>query len=215
MVSDTLVCSLSVGTAQEYSIYSEQINKLYCDKHGYCFHVEHNKLLPDKHAYWDKLALLQECLKSPHEYVMFLDADAVFTNFDTRIESLITNSSITIANENLNRSDKFGENSGVLLLRNDVVSKGMIKDALDLYEACKDDVTPEQLAIALCVEDQYKNYTNQVPCLWMNAYYGQFAESINRPWCLWRPGCFIKHALMCSTEFRAKEFKTILDSIRS
>lgn len=207
------VCTLICDSAVEYGRYSAAINKIYCDRHGYTFVVEYNKLDQALHPYWNKLLLMQRELNNGYDYVMYIDADAVFTNMSTRIEDFIVDSSIYIANENLAVSDSFGENSGVILIKNDDISRSFLADAINRYDECKNSCTPEQLAIALEVEGTYREHTTQYPCVWFNAYAGPFAEGLNRPWCLWRDGCYIKHMLMSPEDIRIQEFRKILKDI--
>ncbi len=64
------------------------INKeKYCEKHGYDLYTfgRFTKLNPN----WDKSLAMLEVMKNNYDYVMWMDADAVFINDDIRIEDII------------------------------------------------------------------------------------------------------------------------------
>jgi hypothetical protein len=64
----------------------KQLNKEYCDKHGYDFHFfdrTDEKVPP----YWIKVYEIQKLL-SRYDYVLWIDSDAVFHDTRARLESL-------------------------------------------------------------------------------------------------------------------------------
>jgi predicted secreted protein len=61
---------------------------------------------------------MQNLLKENSDYVFYIDADACFTNHNIKIESFINDKTITIGNENKNFNQPRGENSGVMLIKN-------------------------------------------------------------------------------------------------
>lgn len=75
---------------KEYSKYSTEINKRYCDKHGYSF-LEIETVNCETYApQWSKIFTVLELLKTNlYDYVFFLDADAVVLNDSVTLEDLI------------------------------------------------------------------------------------------------------------------------------
>jgi hypothetical protein len=72
----------------EYSEYTIKINKLYCKKWNYDYKfIEHdlNKMPP----YWLKVNDIVEYINKDYDYVVFLDLDASFIDFDVSLDSLI------------------------------------------------------------------------------------------------------------------------------
>lgn len=78
-----------------YGKFSEAINRSYCKKHGYTYVVETdtNKIrngCEGRSYTWYKPKLINEILnESNPEYIIFLDADAIFVDHSQTIESFI------------------------------------------------------------------------------------------------------------------------------
>jgi hypothetical protein len=79
----------------DYAIKSEEINKKYCEKFNIDYFSQTNKEIinsgkDDRAFTWYKIPLLIEQLKkNEHEYVMYMDADAVFVKNDYNIIDII------------------------------------------------------------------------------------------------------------------------------
>lgn len=90
----TIVVAQFCSDSIPYAKYTKEINKLYCEKHGYIYHIEENadKITQDKdrHPKWYKVKLIQEAFdKYNPDYVMYMDIDAMFSDHNQKIESFI------------------------------------------------------------------------------------------------------------------------------
>ena len=210
MNNKILVCMLCCGNAMQYGKYSIQINKNYCNKHGYNFQVEKNILDNTKHPAWSKILLIQNLLNTSYQYIFYIDADACFVNHEIKIENFINDKSITIANQNKDFSKPRGENSGVMLIKNNEISKKFFADCWDTYESCKRSCVWDQQAIGRMLDSKYKNDCKKLTCKQFNSYDGEFARNIGHFHCLYEEGDFIIHMLRTSVEYKISKFKQIL-----
>jgi len=73
----------------EFSEYSKKINKLYCDKWKYDYKFIDHKI-DEMPPYWLKVFDINKYLnETNYDYIMYLDLDAVFYDFDKSIEDII------------------------------------------------------------------------------------------------------------------------------
>lgn len=121
-----------------YAKFTKEINKKYCDKHGYLYINENDTkkiitLLEGRSITWYKPHLIKDVLNliPDVDYVLFLDIDAVITNHDKKIEDFITSDfSIMMTND-------YGPslvNAGVMFLKNDDFSKKFLDDWWQICE---------------------------------------------------------------------------------
>jgi hypothetical protein len=98
----------------DYNSLSAVINKEYCKRHGYDF-IYYKPHLPDnpysvynckdphsdalRHAAWSKLLSTSRALAEPFDYVVYIDSDCIFKDFDHKIESFIGEPDILITND--------------------------------------------------------------------------------------------------------------------
>lgn len=81
------VVMLYTDNMKEMCQYSERNITEYCKKHNYTCYV-YRESITDSHPTWNKpLVLLDNIMK--HGYIMWIDSDAIFTNFDIKIENII------------------------------------------------------------------------------------------------------------------------------
>jgi len=70
----------------KYFLWSEKINRRYCERHGYEYMISRDMPRTDRHVTWHKIPVilkeLQDC-----DYLLFLDADAVFYSHELTIEN--------------------------------------------------------------------------------------------------------------------------------
>ena len=85
-------CSYKGNKIPEYAKLSSQINKLYCDKFGYDYKMIFHKV-DEMPPYWLRVKDIQNFLATTnYEYIMYLDLDAVFHDFNCSIGQLIESS---------------------------------------------------------------------------------------------------------------------------
>ena len=69
----------------EYFGWSEKINRGYCEQHGYDYVLRRDEPRRDRHIIWHKISVALEEF-SNCDYLLFVDADAVFYCHELRIE---------------------------------------------------------------------------------------------------------------------------------
>lgn len=115
-----------------YGKFSEAINKKYCDEKGYDYYVEKDsrkikELIEDRAYTWCKPKILLEVLqKKQHDYILFLDIDAIVCDFSKKIEDFIDEKYDIIAAEDFSSHSLM--NAGVLLIKNSDWSMKFMKD---------------------------------------------------------------------------------------
>jgi hypothetical protein len=98
----------------DYNSLAAVINKEYCKRHGYDF-IYYRPHLPEnthslfnckepvtgdlRHASWSKLLSTSRALQEPYEYVVYIDSDCIFKDFDHKIENFLTEADILIASD--------------------------------------------------------------------------------------------------------------------
>ena len=83
-----LVLTLSTPNILEYSKYTSAINKKYCKTHSYDF-INYTHTLDDtRHPAWSKIKAIQKHINN-YDWIMWIDADAIFLNQNIKIESLL------------------------------------------------------------------------------------------------------------------------------
>jgi len=91
----TIVTHLSAAES-DYSQHARTINQAYADRHGYSFQAvsSNHAAAADRNARWSKVKILSEVLEADTEAggaVLWMDHDAVFTNFNYSMLSLVEN----------------------------------------------------------------------------------------------------------------------------
>jgi hypothetical protein len=117
----------------EYGPYAEAINKKYCEEKGYQYYCEKDtdkiiQKLKERSATWYKPILVKEILLTHNpEYILFLDIDAIVSDFARNIEDFINEKyDLTFAKDIGHHSLA---NAGVFILKN----TEWAKDFLDLW----------------------------------------------------------------------------------
>lgn len=99
-----------------YAHVAEQNIKRYCDRHGYAFHVYRavpQEIGPDVSGNWAKPWVLRRHLDQ-HEWVIWIDADMLFTRPDLTVDPLLANRDVLIAGD----VGSWRVNSGLMGFRN-------------------------------------------------------------------------------------------------
>lgn len=124
-MSDNRILSSDLENA-DYNSLSASINYEYCKKHGYDFiyyrpflnnsnvieinnNIDPNTGIP-RHSAWSKLLSTQLALQLKYDYVVYIDSDCIFRNFEKTLESfiepLLTYDLIFLNNFPFNHDDK-------------------------------------------------------------------------------------------------------------
>lgn len=124
-----------------YGSYAEAINKKYCESKGYTYFCEKEDeiirtALEDRAPTWYKPKLVESILsKHDPEYVLFLDIDAIISDFNQNIEDFIDNEYSIIFAQDFGHHSVM--NAGVFLLKNNQWSRGFLKLWWDSAESYK------------------------------------------------------------------------------
>jgi len=139
-----------------YFPWSEWINRRYCERHGYEYVLRREEPRQDRHICWHKVPMILDELYDC-DYLLFLDADAVFYSQELTIENELIpelqGKSILMAQDCGCESLRWNPglpNSGVILMKNE----GRVREFFAEWDSVSemDEETrwswpPEQLAL--------------------------------------------------------------------
>lgn len=120
--------------ADRYAKFSEELNRKYCALHGYDYVVENDDISLRTVArdeeialQWYKVPFLSKLLDTykDHEWILFLDADAIFSNMSQQIESFCDDAYDLIISTN--EVHHCITNTGVILVKNTEWSREFLK----------------------------------------------------------------------------------------
>lgn len=86
------IAMVTAGTPNliQTSSLSAELNMRYASLHGYAFYQYHDVMVPRYMVTWNKVRVLMDMLKrTTHEWVMWMDTDAVVTNRSIILEDII------------------------------------------------------------------------------------------------------------------------------
>ena len=180
--------------------------------------------------YWQKIESVTQALTEndalgnpKYQWVLWVDPDILFTNFDISLESLIDTygkgKDFLISQENFTYT-----NAGIFLVRNTPFSKRMMKDIANLFPRYKTETLPEQLAIQdyslgfvffspdgvlRTIPEKKRNYNkaslnevNILPQRVLNSFYrgNIWLPGASSKDAVWQPGDFIAHFAVVFSE---------------
>jgi len=166
------VCQLAFGyMAQENSWfqYTKRINEQYCQRHGYAYVADilhdHNQV--NRHPHWEKVSHMKRMLVDC-DYLLFLDADAIFYGHDLTIENelcslLKSGKLILISQDGDFAQDKNKTNTGVLLIKNTLQSRAILADWYEItndpqYQHLKWNYAVEQRAFDEYIQHKHETF---------------------------------------------------------
>lgn len=103
---------------------SSELNAKYAEIRGYSFYVYKDIMVPKRIVTWNKVRVVMDMLnRTGHEWIMWLDTDAVVTNRSVAVEDIITDAQISsiLGTVDLILCNDIGGwevNTGVMLWRN-------------------------------------------------------------------------------------------------
>ena len=134
-----------------YGVYSEMINQKYCEDKGYTYVCEKNteritSICDGRSFHWGKVKLVQELLDTDKfDYILFLDADAIISDFNQNIEDFIDSDHDMVFAEDVGYHSSM--NTGVFLVKNSEWSKNFLKTWWESGETYKGKDAPFGLEI--------------------------------------------------------------------
>ena len=128
------VVSLYTREIADYAVCSEKSIREYCERQGYTFYVYREKLDANGSANWSKARAILNHIDD-HEDIVWMDSDTIIFNPEKRFEDILARCTATkkiIACEDIGTNNKKlpkGSmlNSGVLIFRNHLYTKNLIK----------------------------------------------------------------------------------------
>lgn len=115
------ICVITLATPEIDAVASLTIpnHKAYCEKHGYQYNAHYGRL-SSRHPAWDKILAVMRLL-TYYDYVMWIDADCVFNNFDKKIEDYMDKCGTFCRDVAYNGSNGQWHyvNTGVFILKHD------------------------------------------------------------------------------------------------
>lgn len=179
------VCSLAIGEEyREKVFYCIQTQEEHAKKHGYTRITDESVYDPERPHSWSKIRLIQKYL-GDYDYLMWIDADVLITNFDRKIEDfieLMNPDTFLLMCEDLN-----GLNAGVFIIKNIPRAHEFLKD---VWSTNNDSPYWEQASIVHHLP-KYQDGVQIIPreySVIMNAY-GPFIDKEH----YWQPGDFCIH----------------------
>ena len=124
-----------------YGPYAEAINKKYCDEKGYTYFCEKdndkiNSSLDTRAPTWYKPKLAEDVIAQFNpDYILFLDIDAIISDFNQNIEDFIDSNYNMVFAEDVGHHSIM--NAGVFLLKNNEWSRNFLKTWWDSAENYK------------------------------------------------------------------------------
>jgi len=124
-----------------YGPYAEAINKKYCEEKGYIYFCEKdndkiNSSLDTRAPTWYKPKLAEDVIAQFNpDYILFLDIDAIISDFNQNIEDFIDSNYNMIFAEDVGHHSIM--NAGVFLLKNNEWSRNFLKTWWDSAENYK------------------------------------------------------------------------------
>jgi len=177
----TLVC----GSEYHKLLTPESVDNKrdYAKTHGYGFHVVMDQLDGSRPCVWSKILVIQKYLRL-YQWIMWIDNDAKFTNFFTRIEDRIQAFSHL---DLLIGSDWNGINAGVFFIKNSEWSFQFLKDVYSQTNFIGHDFQEQASMSHLLLTDSNKNHFRLVtPRTLINAYPEEWKL---RDFVFHQPGC--------------------------
>jgi len=214
-----------------YLAKAQENHIAYANKHGYDYFFRDGNISGDNFIdrnadkalyqlglYWQKITAVKDVLATgKYKWVMWIDADAVFTNTDQKIEDFLKTwakdtTDFIVAPDNTANREYDRINLGVFLIRNTPWSEKLLKDTTALYPYYKNLKTPEQTAVqdliyeyaylnfrgdAIFLPSQKRSYNNEllvpqakvVPQKALNAFYITSSQNNAR----WSENDFVAH----------------------
>lgn len=154
--------ALRIGVATLYDESFREVGDIscrnkfaYCERHGYSFHVLRH-LVADPPASYSKLPFLLRLLPL-HDWLLWIDADALVMNYRRRIEEFLDERRSLIAGEDWN-----GIQSGVLFIQHSPWSLSLLERAIAVpRESLKRFTDQEQLARAIAEDPEAARETSR------------------------------------------------------
>ncbi|MEI7942674.1 MAG: DUF273 domain-containing protein [Candidatus Riflemargulisbacteria bacterium] len=181
------VCIVTAYTPdwKELGDLTSNTKKKYCDKLGYGLKIHTEGFDSTRQPSWSKILFIKNALKE-YEYVFWIDANAIITNRNMRIEKFISlGGDIFICNEN----PEMIFDTGVFLIRSCDWSFGLLDEMWNVPGWNGFDLAEQTAFNQLVYNNTIGNRMVYYPMRTFNSLY----MSLVRTELEWQPGDFIAH----------------------
>lgn len=155
------ICMNHTPEIYAYSKITEKINRAYARQNGYDFKIFNIKPT-DRAPQWCKIEVINQLLENPkYDYLFWIDADAFFNKFDTRIEHIINqvpDKHLCVCDDIKNSGKPDTINTGTLLVKNSDWSKKFFKQVWNYDGQYRYDYFHEQTVI----QNQVKSNSKEI-----------------------------------------------------
>jgi hypothetical protein len=215
---NTAVITLGTKNILNYSKYIFDINRAYCEKNGYTYIQYNDTLDKNRPVPWSKIIAVKNHLDI-FDWIMWIDADAMFFNHDIRIEDRIDDSYNLIIGKSCgdtwidNQSDDFVNiNTGCFLIRGKCSWSHYLLDELYSRDDCLKNKWWENYALMQVFLENNYLINNKIKIIeqelingYENRLYDYFSYS-SEQFILHYAGVSTEEKTFCIEE-RYKEFK--------
>jgi len=109
--------------------------KVYSKLHGYDFIFYNSRLSGFYKPVWSKVKALQHVMRESYQFILWMDADAQFLNFDVSVEQVFDRIKNITRNDSdvVIACDKIGLNFGVAIFRNNQKTRDLLQKTMDQW----------------------------------------------------------------------------------
>lgn len=140
------LCSFTTPGREAWSVPCHASQRAYAKRHGFDFVLPGEPPAPERPPAWQKPDILLSVLPSV-DWAVWLDDDALITNFDFDLPVYLTGWSIRY--ELLIATDKNGVNNGVMVWRNSPKSSSVLKEWRSLWRGQTDKMSDQESLVSL------------------------------------------------------------------
>jgi len=153
------VVSLKTPEIECYAMYTTEINRRYCQKHGVDYFCYDESLDKTKTPHWSKLLALKNHVMD-YDWLLWVDADAAFANHSLGIQAAITDDDAMIL---MSKGRLYGWNSGVFLLHGGQESMDWLELVYGLHSVTNGRFYEQDAIVYSFGLTQYKDRVIEVP----------------------------------------------------
>jgi hypothetical protein len=181
------ICTLTIGEKYKEKTKWTTVNKKsYCARHGYEFIEDESIWDKSKPIPWSKILLLLKYIDQ-YDYLVWIDADILIMNMDTKIETFIARYP---GYDQISGSDWKMQNTGVWIIKNTDFSKRFLTEVWDnVYDEKGDPkeryMNWEQGSVINLMDRNVLNCKERIRVT--------YPEEMNSYWFNYFPGHFVLH----------------------
>lgn len=128
------ICQLITPNIDAFARYSAASTFAYCQRHGYAYFIQREKLIDDMHINWTKIKFLEDLMKSEIDFAVLIDADVLITDPSKILEEFIATfdeQTLVAFTEDTNLIIRDRPNVGFILIKNNREGKQIINKWLE------------------------------------------------------------------------------------